>query len=141
MKIKYTKYFIFVFGFISCSDNNEIIDNTVEEQEEINPLKPHTPLTEKSKKEKKDLLEKGYDFTGILINFQSAREQVIDIIRFEAETKNRILYSGTTESSNYSAVKVTASQYLKSLTNKTNDNYWNPIPNKSVTITVWKDAN
>ncbi len=135
MNVKYLLYFFIVFVSVSCSDDNEITDNTPEEQEEINPMASYTPLTLRSNREKKDLLGKGYDFTGSFINYSSTREQVIDIVKFEAELNNLIYESSTTESSNYTVSGTTAWQYSKSLTNCTDDDYLNLIPNNIAAYT------
>lgn len=129
MKIKCFIYLFITLGFIACSDDTlDSPQNLQEEQEEINPIAAYTPLPERINKEKIDLLGKGYDFTGTFINYKSTREQIIDIAKYKEDNEGRIYPSNGTESSNYTISGATAWQYSKSLTSKTNDAYWNPLP-------------
>lgn len=111
---------------MACSEDTP--DNPPEEQEEINSMAAYTSLPARINKEKKDLLGKGYDFTDAFMNYQSTREQVVDIAKYKEDNENRIYPNDGTEGSNYTISGATAWRYSKSLTNKTNDDYLNPLP-------------
>lgn len=125
MKIKCFIYLFITLGFIACSDDTSY--NQPKEQDEINSIAAYTPLPTRVNKEQKDLLGKGYDFTGAYVNYQSTREQVIDITKYKAENEGTVYNQNTSEGSNYTVSGATAWQYSKSLTSKTNNSYWTPL--------------
>lgn len=117
------------FALFSCSNDDEHNQQpeSPKKEAEINPMDAYTPL-EKTSLNKKDVLGKGYDFTGSYLTDASVKELIIDIDRYIADEPNRYYQMGGTESSNYTKSGADAWEYTKRLTNYANDSYWNPIP-------------
>ncbi|GAB6123952.1 MACPF domain-containing protein [Dysgonomonas termitidis] len=119
---------LFLF-FTGCSNDDDlIVDEPEEKQEEVNPMDAFTPLKSKSATNKKDLLGKGYDYTGSYASDLSVKESIIDMEKYLAEESGRYYKMGCFESSNFTVSGSTAWRYTKHLTNISNDSYWNLIP-------------
>lgn len=116
-------------SFTGCSNSDDFtVDVPEEKQEEVNPMDAFTPLKSKPITNKKDLLGKGYDYTGSYASDISVRENVLDIDKFLNEKPERYDKMESTQSSNFTVSGANAWRYTKHLTNISNDSYWNPIP-------------
>jgi len=124
--------FVLMLCFTGCSDSDEQFDgpeNPPEKQEEINPMDAYTPLKSKSNPNKKNLLGKGYDFTGSYLTDAAVKDvSIIDIEKYIEDNPGRYFVMGLFESSNYSVLGADAWEYTKRLTNKSDDYYNGSIP-------------
>ncbi len=130
-KNTFFKTIIFLFigmSILSCSNEENIKEFESEEPIEINPMDAYIPLNTKPAKNKENFLGKGYDYTGMYSNDYSTKNAIIDLDKYLTDSPGAYDASFTTESSNYSIIAANANIYTKKLTNHSNDNYWNPIP-------------
>ena len=122
--------FLFFF-FTGCSDDDAITPPD-DKQEEINPMEAYIPLKSKPAANKKDLLGKGYDYTGAYASDSYVRESIIDFEKYKNDSQFGYSESGCFTWSNFTASGYNAWNYTKQLTTLSNDSYWNPIPDNMV---------